>query len=210
MDIDNSDEYLMEIASLVLDPTTQAPIVVLKDVKGETYLPIWIGVAEAGSIAAALRGLPSMRPLSHDLMNSMISELGGTIRRVVIDKLENSTYFAVIELCHADVVRLVDCRPSDAIALALRVAAPIVVRRQVVEEAHAQVDIEQGREENTVANLAEENLSEEGPQQHKEKNHLDDIGLPKDYEERDLSLVDREKWAELLSEMSPEDFKYKM
>lgn len=209
MDIDSSDEYLMEIASLVLDPTTQAPIVVLKDVKGETYLPIWIGVAEAGSIAAALRGLPSMRPLSHDLMNSMISELGGSIRRVVIHKLEDNTYFANIELCHADVVSLVDCRPSDAIALALRVAAPIVVRRQVVEEAHSKVDIEQGGEENSSTNLGDANLSEVS-EQDTEKNLLDDFVLPKDYEDRDLSLVDREKWAELLSEMNPEDFKYKM
>ena len=204
MNTDGADELLMEIASLVLDPTTQAPIVVLKDMKSETYLPIWIGIAEAGSIAAALRGLPSIRPLSHDLMNCLISELGGSVKRVVIHKLEDSTYYANIELCHADVVSLLDSRPSDAIALAVRLAAPIIVLRQVVEDAHSKVKIERGELEDSPADLdASADLTPA-------RRLLDELGFTKEYGERDLSTMDRDKWAELLSHMGPEDFKYKM
>ncbi|MEI6517696.1 MAG: bifunctional nuclease domain-containing protein, partial [bacterium] len=106
----------MFVGGLVLDPATQAPIVVLKDESGQITLPIWIGIAEATSIASAIKQVAMARPLTHDLFYDLLLELGITVQRVVITELKDSTYFSELVLGQGDKVLILDARPSDAIA----------------------------------------------------------------------------------------------
>jgi len=107
----------------------------LADEEGEQLLHIWIGPFEAHAIARVLKDEPFERPLTHDLLSSVISETGYTVERVTITKLENNTYFAEISLANSITATEIDARPSDAIALALRARAPIYVNEEVLEEA---------------------------------------------------------------------------
>jgi bifunctional DNase/RNase len=123
----------MFVGGLVLDPATQAPIVVLKDEAGDTTLPIWIGIQEATSIASAIKQVQMARPLTHDLFYDLLHEVGVTVQRVVITELKESTYFAELVLGQGDRVIVLDSRPSDAIAMALRASAPIYVAQTVLD-----------------------------------------------------------------------------
>ncbi|MCI5066597.1 bifunctional nuclease family protein [bacterium] len=125
----------MFVGGLVLDPNTQAPVVVLKTEDGDVHLPIWIGVAEATSIASAIKELEMARPLTHDLMMSIVEEMSLRVERVVITELKESTYFAELILSSGDKALILDSRPSDAIAIALRASAPIFVSEQVLTQA---------------------------------------------------------------------------
>ena len=115
----NDTAIEMFVGGLVLDPNTQAPVVVLKDESGDIALPIWIGVAEATSIASAIKQLTMQRPLTHDLMQDIFAEVGVKVQRVVITDLKDSTYFAELVLSHGDKALIMDSRPSDAIAIAI-------------------------------------------------------------------------------------------
>jgi bifunctional DNase/RNase len=125
-------EIEMKIRGLMMDPTANTPIIILKDVNGDTMLPIWVGAFEANAIALEIEKLPSPRPMTHDLTKNIIRELGATVRRVVITDLIENTFYAVIELTRDGDVLLIDSRPSDAIALALRVDCPIYVNEEVI------------------------------------------------------------------------------
>jgi bifunctional DNase/RNase len=125
-------EIEMKIRGLMMDPTANTPIIILKDVNGDTMLPIWVGAFEANAIALEIEKLPSPRPMTHDLAKNIIRELGATVRRVVITDLIENTFYAVIELTRDGEVLLIDSRPSDAIALALRVDCPIYVNEEVI------------------------------------------------------------------------------
>jgi len=131
----NESAVEMFVGGLVLDPATQAPIVVLKDETGQVTLPIWIGIAEATSIASAIKQVAMARPLTHDLFFELLLELGITVQRVVITELKDSTYFAELVLGQGDKVMVLDARPSDAIAMALRATAPIFVAQAVLDQA---------------------------------------------------------------------------
>lgn len=126
---------LMKVSGVVVDPNTKMPIVVLKD-EGETrLLPIWIGVMEAGAIAAALEEITPPRPMTHDLMAKLIEELGAKVLRVEVTKIENNTFYAEITINFATRMMDIDSRPSDAIALALRTKTPIHVADEVLQKA---------------------------------------------------------------------------
>lgn len=126
----------MKVAGLVLDPASKSPIVLLKDGQGEQTLPIWIGLLEAAAIAYALEGVEPARPLTHDLLKMVVEELGGRVPRVDIDALEDDVFHAKIHLeVPGGAQRLVDCRPSDAVALALRMGAEIFAEEQVLRRA---------------------------------------------------------------------------
>ena len=129
----------MSIKGLMLDPVSNSPIVVLKDEEDKFFLPIWVGIFEANAIALQLENVTTPRPMTHDLLRNMISELDGRVTRVVINDLRDSTFFAQIRVItsHGDEERTLelDARPSDAIALALRTEAPIFVAQSVLDQA---------------------------------------------------------------------------
>lgn len=132
-------EIEMKIRGLMMDPTANTPIIILKDVNGDAMLPIWVGAFEANAIAVEIEKLPNPRPMTHDLVKNVIWELGATVRRIVITDLMDNTFYAVIELIRDGEVLLVDSRPSDAIALALRVDCPIYVNEEVIKNSSASI-----------------------------------------------------------------------
>ncbi|MBX7143724.1 MAG: bifunctional nuclease family protein [Oligoflexia bacterium] len=184
----------MFVGGLVLDPNTQAPVIVLKDESGNLSLPIWIGIAEATSIASAIKQVTMARPLTHDLMNDVFIELGIKVERVVITELKESTYFAELVLAFGDKAIILDARPSDAIALALRATAPIYVTQQVLDQ--AKLSLPPNFQVPAGTGKPEEGGEEEEAEQGGAKT--------------DLKHVDKDKWTEILDNLDPEDFKYKM
>jgi uncharacterized protein len=126
-------EVEMQIRGLMIDPLTNMPIVVLKDVASDTVLPIWVGIFEANAIALELEKTTTPRPMTHDLMRNMARGLNGTVNKVVVSDLRDDTFYAVIWMDHAGETVAMDARPSDAIALALRWDCPIYVNREVLE-----------------------------------------------------------------------------
>jgi bifunctional DNase/RNase len=125
----------LTIKGLMIDPVTSTPIVVLRDEEGQRVLPIWVGVFEANAIAVQIENVSMPRPMTHDLLRNIIEDLQGTVERVVISDLKDSTFYAVIHLRVRDEAVLVDARPSDAIALALRTRAPIFAEEHVIDQA---------------------------------------------------------------------------
>lgn len=130
-------EVRMEVRGLMLDPSTNVPIVILREESGTRLLPIWIGLFEANAIALKIEGVEPPRPLTHDLLRLLLDTLGGELSRVLISDLKASTYYARLYLKIAAGEVTVDSRPSDAIALALRANAPIFVTNEVLDRAKA-------------------------------------------------------------------------
>ena len=178
----------MIVAGIVLDPASNAPIVILKDLSGTMVMPIWIGIAEATAIAAALKSMEIVRPMTHDLLKTIIDQFGGVVQRVYIRGIEENTFYADIEILIGSELRIIDARPSDAIALAIRTGSPIKVARSVLNESQV-----------TLAPLNPENFEE-----------IATAGVEKDSHNSDFNSIEKEKWEEILAEMDPEDFKFKM
>ncbi|MCJ7589176.1 MAG: bifunctional nuclease family protein [Candidatus Aminicenantes bacterium] len=127
----------MKIKGLVVDPISKMPIVVLEDPSGDRILPIWIGVFEANAIALTIENIPTPRPMTHDLMKNFLNKLEIDLEKIVVTDVRNNTFYALL-LCRAKGDLLViDSRPSDAIALALRMKSPIFVEEDVVEKAQS-------------------------------------------------------------------------
>jgi bifunctional DNase/RNase len=120
-------------------------VVILKEKETNRYLPIWIGAAEADAIAVKLQGVPVPRPLTHDLLQSVVDAFGGKIQSIVVNDLKNDTFFAKILIAIDGSQMEIDSRPSDAIALAVRVAAPIFADESVLERAGIWLDKESGK-----------------------------------------------------------------
>ena len=127
----------MRIKGLMLDPSSNLPIVILRDEENSIFLPIWIGVFEANAIALEMEDVEPPRPLTHDLLKDLLETVGASVSKILISALEESTFFAQIHLEVDSEEKILDARPSDAIALALRVEAPIFVLPDVLEEAKA-------------------------------------------------------------------------
>jgi bifunctional DNase/RNase len=128
-----TDEVEMQIRGLMMDPVTNTPIIVLKDVGSDQVLPIWVGIFEANAIALELEKTTLPRPMTHDLMQNMARGLNAEVRKVVVSELRDDTFYATIWMDHAGETVTMDARPSDAIALALRWDCPIYVNREVLE-----------------------------------------------------------------------------
>ena len=125
----------MSIKGLMVDPITNMPIVILKDKLGERVLSIWVGIFEANAIALQIENVATPRPMTHDLLRNIITDLDGSVDRVVVSDLKDNTFFAIIHLTvHGERIA-VDARPSDAIALALRTRSPILVEESVIDNA---------------------------------------------------------------------------
>jgi bifunctional DNase/RNase len=126
----------MVVKGLTLDPLTNMPIVILKDVEGNRALPIWIGTNEANAIALEMERITTPRPMTHDLIRNILEGLKAKVARIVVNDLRDNTFYAVIFLAVNGTTEVaIDSRPSDAIALALRVKAPIFVAEKVIREA---------------------------------------------------------------------------
>jgi uncharacterized protein len=126
-------EVEMRIRGLMMDPVTNMPIVVLKDVKGDSVLPIWVGIYEANAIALEIEKVTTPRPMTHDLIKNLLTGLDTQVHKVVVTELREDTFFAVIWLERDGRVISIDSRPSDALALALRVDCPIFVEDDVLK-----------------------------------------------------------------------------
>ena len=125
----------MSIKGLTVDPTTNTPVVILKNKQGDRVLPIWVGVFEASAIAHQIENVPTPRPMTHDLLKNVITDLDGRVDRIVVCDLKDNTFYALIYLSVNGEAMAIDARPSDAIALALRARAPIFVEDTVIDNA---------------------------------------------------------------------------
>lgn len=146
----------VKVGALIMEPHSGTPIVVLRGVSDETVIPIWVGTFEANAIALEIEKAVPQRPMTHDLLRNVITQMGALVEKVIITELRNDTFFALIELRQQDGSTIViDARPSDAIALALRFSCGIWVRPEVVRLA--------GSNLSTSAEENEEASSEEWP-----------------------------------------------
>ena len=170
----NRENFILTtVGGLTLDLVTKTPIVILRDPDNKLNLPIWIGLLEATAMATELEGIKMARPMTYDLLRSVLGEVGAVVEWVEVTDLKDNTYFALIYLRVNGRQLTIDARPSDAISLALRTKSPIYVAKKVLEASSVLQQMEEGKDQ-------------------------------------DLSNVSRDKWAEILEKMSPDDFKYKM
>ena len=130
-------EVEMKIRGLTMDPGTQMPIVVLKDVNGGTVLPIWVGIFEANAIALEIEKVSTPRPMTHDLIKTVLMGLNTGVKKIVVNELKDDTFYALIWLEKDGELISVDSRPSDALALALRLDCPIYVEDSVLKNSRA-------------------------------------------------------------------------
>ena len=126
-------EVEMKIRGLMMDPVTQMPIVVLKDVQGQSVLPIWVGAYEANAIALEIEKVATPRPMTHDLLKNVLLGLDVHVQKIVVNDLRDETFFALIWVERDGELMSIDSRPSDALALALRVDCPIFVDEAVLK-----------------------------------------------------------------------------
>jgi len=153
------DSIEMTVAGLTLDQVTRTPIVVLKDPENRLHLPIWIGLLEATAMATELEGIKMSRPMTHDLLKSVLKELGGDVQSVEITELKDNTYYALVNFDFGGREVAMDSRPSDAIALALRSKAPIYVAKGVLEASSILQQAEEGKAPD-FANVSKEKAAE--------------------------------------------------
>lgn len=139
----------MKIRGLMMDPVTNMPIVILKDLAGTQILPIWVGIYEANAIALEIEKVATPRPMTHDLIKNLLMGLETGVQKVVVSELKDDTFYAVIWLERDAELISIDSRPSDALALALRVDCPIYVEEEVL------------RSSKSAANMAEKSGNEE-------------------------------------------------
>ncbi len=123
----------MKIRGLMMDPVTNMPIVILKDIDGNSVLPIWVGVYEANAIALEIEKVTTPRPMTHDLIKNLLMGMGSGLRKVVVSELKDDTFYAVIWMEREGEMIAIDSRPSDALALALRLDCPIFVEDEVLK-----------------------------------------------------------------------------
>jgi len=157
-------EVEMKIRGLMIDPLTNMPIVILKDHGSDTVLPIWVGVPEANAIALEIEKVTTPRPMTHDLLKNVLIGMETIVRKVVVTELRDDTFFAVIWLERHGQMISIDSRPSDALALALRMDCPIFVEEDVLKsskQATAASDRASGDElRKWLENLGEDDLGQ--------------------------------------------------
>ena len=179
----------MKVAGIILDPSNNVPVLILKDRDERHTVPIWIGIVEASAIATELEKTEMPRPMTHDLLRNILRELSVTVERIEVTDLRDNTFFAAIHLRTTGGARVIDSRPSDAIALALRVSAPIFVEERVISRLGSAEE--------------DEEASKAGKESRSSPVFISNL-TPED-------KFDKAKWAEFLESLDPEDFgKYKM
>ena len=171
------------VAHLGLDRTTNTPVVILREKDGSRVLPIWIGPAEANAIAMEMQGMKAQRPLTHDLVRNLIVGMGAQLKRVHITRVEKSTYYAELQIQRGETLVHIDARPSDSIAIALRLAAPIYAADELMVEP-AEEEEENGGETPGIGDSGEES----------------------DVAETDPSELSADQLKAYLENLRPEDF----
>ena len=156
-------EIEMVVKGLMIDPITNMPIIILRDRQGQKVLPIWVGVFEANAIALQIENVQTPRPMTHDLLRNVLADLRAEVERVVVCALRENTFYAAIHLrANAGGELVVDARPSDAIALALRTQSPIYVDDAVIQSARSaessKESMDLGRIQKWLEGLTEEEL----------------------------------------------------
>ena len=156
------DTIQMSVGGLTLDPVTKTPIVILKDTENKLNLPIWIGLLEATAMATEIEGIKMARPMTHDLLKTILGEVGGAVDSVEITELKENTYYASVNISLAGRQVMIDSRPSDAIALALRTKSPIYVAKAVLEASSVLQQSDEGKEQplENVSNVSQEKWAE--------------------------------------------------
>jgi len=156
------DTIEMSVGGLTLDPVTKTPIVILKDTENKLNLPIWIGLLEATAMATEIEGIKMARPMTHDLLKTILGEFGCAVESVEITELKENTYYASVNLNVAGRQVMIDSRPSDAIALALRTKSPIYVAKAVLEASSVLQQSDEGKEPpvENISNVSQEKWSE--------------------------------------------------
>ena len=156
------DTIEMSVGGLTLDPVTKTPIVILKDTENKLNLPIWIGLLEATAMATEIEGIKMARPMTHDLLKTILGEFGCAVESVEITELKENTYYASVNLSIAGRQVMIDSRPSDAIALALRTKSPIYVAKAVLEASSVLQQSDEGKEPpvENISNVSQEKWSE--------------------------------------------------
>ncbi|MGD1068971.1 MAG: bifunctional nuclease family protein [Bryobacteraceae bacterium] len=154
-------EVEMKIRGLMMDPVTSMPIVILKDVGSNNVLPIWVGIYEANAIALEIEKVSTPRPMTHDLIKTLLHGLDAGIRKVVVNELKEDTFFAVIWVERNGELISVDSRPSDALALALRLDCPIFVDEAVLRSARSASGVSDKLNTNQELRRYLENLGDE-------------------------------------------------
>ena len=152
----------MTVKGPISDPITNMPIVILREVSGERVLPIWVGDFEGTAIELQIENVQPPRPMTHDLLKSVIDQLGGQVERVVVCALKENTFYATLHVRSEKGLLTVDARPSDAIALALRTKARIYVEESVIQSARSlemsRETVEIGRLQKWLENLSDDDL----------------------------------------------------
>ena len=156
------DTIQMSVGGLTLDPVTKTPIVIIKDTENKLNLPIWIGLLEATAMATEIEGIKMARPMTHDLLRNILGEVGCAVESVEITDLKENTYYALVYLSLGGRQVVIDSRPSDAIAIALRTKSPIFVAKTVLEASSVLQQNEEGKEAavENVSNVSKEKWSE--------------------------------------------------
>jgi bifunctional DNase/RNase len=156
------DTIQMTVGGLTLDPVTKTPIVILKDTENKLNLPIWIGLLEATAMATEIEGIKMARPMTHDLLKTVLGEVGCSVESIEITDLKENTYFAAVNLNYSGRQMVIDSRPSDAIALALRTKSPIYVAKAVLEASSVLQQSEEGKDTavENVSNVSKEKWGE--------------------------------------------------
>ncbi len=166
----------VKVQSLALDRTTNTPVVILQELGGERVLPIWIGPGEASAIAMQLADMEFARPLTHDLLCSVMKGLGGSLQKVIITRVESSTYYAEMIVRRNGEVFSLDARPSDSIAVALRVAARIFAQDDLLEEAAIEIQEEGSSTSEGKGSSQHESMGPEELEEHLRKLDPEDFG----------------------------------
>ena len=144
----------MQVVGITIDPGTQSPIVILRDLENRNILPIWIGILEANAIAVGLEKVKLPRPMTHDLFKNVMDQLGVRLKKIEITDIKENTYYAVLHLETGGKTLTIDSRPSDALAIAIRLGAPILVHESVIEKA-VRVEAEGGQDKDKWTELLE-------------------------------------------------------
>ncbi|MBI5587170.1 MAG: bifunctional nuclease family protein [Deltaproteobacteria bacterium] len=146
----------MKVSGLTIDPFTNVPIVILKDMEEKNALPVWIGVLEASAIASELEKIQFSRPMTHDLLKEILKNINVTVTRIEVVDLKENVYYATIHMSACEGSFVLDARPSDAIALALRTRSPIFVDTKVLEKSRS-IDMrgDQGKKEEGARDFLE-------------------------------------------------------
>lgn len=168
----------IRVQSLGLDQVSKTPVVILQETEGERMLPIWIGPSEASAIAMELAGMKFSRPLTHDLAASLIRGLGGSLQRVVITRVEENTYYAELVIEQEGGLVSIDARPSDSIAIALRLQAPLFTNEELLSATTIQVEPVSGEMETPAVETKEERprMTAEQLQEYLKKLNPEDLG----------------------------------